>query len=282
MQEHTVIPMTFRAGDSFFTRAMSSSSTISSEASSPIGKFNRRRKVHFVISKFTYIEPDDSFPPADPSDLYYTKEDFASVRLETALTLQMLIAKDPRVFDDESDFCARGVEELSQECSRRRLVSHLRMMRATMREQELQRRTGIFDPEKLAEKARQMSALDRVRAQNQGIQDAQVSRQILFGTKSDQNEDNEVMTGWFQKSAHRKQRESSSSFASQCDSSSTASTCLVDDLSETSFCPDGSESDPYPWDSVDAKTEHFTILDARPNPFQTFIRIFHLKACWYS
>ena len=302
---------TTRMSDPFLTRrSMSSSSAttstgiISSESSSSIstldGRFNRKRKVHFKISKFTYIEPDDEMkysPPVNIDELYYTKADFYRIHLENALTLRLLETKDPKVFEDEeeSGFCSRGVEELSHEWSRRRHMSYFFMVRGVMEEQCRQREELQFsDPISLAEKAMQVSTLDKVRALNQGLQDAYEARKILKVYKEqddhepteeeDCDEEEELMTSVFKKIKQNRKHPSDASDSlasrSSCDSSSTASTLLVDDLSEDSSRYHDDHGCDY-WEENGPKST--TILEARPNPFQSFLRIFHQpKVCLTS
>jgi hypothetical protein len=293
----------YNMSDSFLSRSISSSfsssstAPLSSESTSSISalcRLDRKRKVHFKISKFTYIEPDDETkysPPVDTGELYYTKSDFYRLRLETALTLRILETKDPNVFeDDESGFCVRGVEEFSDEWSRWRYMSHFRMVRGVLEEQSRQRELNFSDPIAIAETAMQLSTLDKARASNQGLQDADEARKILKVYKEENDEttqeeecdeEEELMTCVFRRiKQHRKHHsDSSGSLASQsCDSAS--STLLVDDLSEGSSryydvhgCDNREDSDP--------KSD--TILEARPNPFQRFLRIFHQpKACLTS
>jgi hypothetical protein len=276
----------------------SSSSTVTSSESesstSALGTFDRRRKVHFKISKFTYIEPDDETkysPPVDIRELYYTKSDFYRLRLETALTLRLLETKDPNVFeDDESGVCVRGVEELSDEWSSRRYKSHFRMVRGVLEEQSRQRELNLFDPIAVAEKVMQLSTLDKFRALNQGLQDAYEARKILKMYKEEEEDDEtteecdeeeELMTCVFKKTKkHRKHHsDSSGSLASQsCNSSSTASTSLVDDLSDDSSSRYYDDHGCDHWEDSGPKSD--TILEARPNPFQSFLRIFHQpKVC---
>ncbi|KAG7366583.1 hypothetical protein IV203_029253 [Nitzschia inconspicua] len=147
-------------------------------------KHKRKRRVHFVISRFSYVEPETFDPPLNFRDLYYTKDDILHIKIEMAMTLKLLATKDPRLWQQDNLFCTRGVEELSPAIIQKRCESTTQILRGVLSEQARQQQRGISDLEQLAETSRQLSMKDVVRAHHQGLQDAIVARGVLLGEEN--------------------------------------------------------------------------------------------------
>ncbi|KAL3924285.1 MAG: hypothetical protein SGILL_001137 [Bacillariaceae sp.] len=261
-----------------------SSSNLSATTSIQGNRSARKRKVRFVVSEFSYIEPDETqyhlHPPLLPCELFYTDDEYKSLRMEMSVTLEMIEKKDFRL-DGSDEFCTRGVEELTPIALRRRLVCHVRTFRTLLREQTRQQQLGIHDPDSIALNCLRVSAMSIVRAHDRGTQDAQMAYQIHHENDSIVDEDpignieDSPSEAFFQEMKSKKVIDASESTKSRCHSLDTVSTVITDDLSERSVNQDDH-------DVSDGRqgSDHITLLASRPTPIEQIARIFHHNLCW--
>jgi hypothetical protein len=223
--------------------------------------------------------------------MYYTKGEWVQVRMETSLTLKMIMANDPKLYEDNEEFCTRGVMELLPENLRRRWIGQVRILRSLLREQTRQQQLGLDDPEAIAEACRQLSIMDLIRAQNQAVEDARVAYEILHERdpemKEEQENTNEAVdlpsTVFFQRMKGSKKNDAFGSVKCQCDSSDTEATYVTDDLSERWLYNDGDDDHTYlDQNSNDdsGPVQRITLLEPHPTLVQHIIRIFRQKPCW--
>lgn len=260
-----------------------SSSLDSSLSSCNSSTSQRKRRVRFVISQFSYVEPPVYHPPLDPHDLYYSKHDFAQIKLETALTLQLMQAKDPRWLQDEKVFCSRGVEELSPATLKARCDSTTQILQAILLEQTRQHQCGILDIEVLAEISRQLSARDVVRAHHQGLRDALVAQEILKG-KQEGMADQECSEPTKYMSSSQVDYLPHSYCHIKRDSFFTVSTMMLTDYDEDDSDEDDDNEDGassfQKLSKEDLERERHAVLLDNARPFSSFQRLFQSKSCW--
>ena len=137
----------------------------------------RKKKVRFVVSRFSYIEPNDEDSEGrNHSELYYSQEDYADMHIESRAILNLMQTCLPIKL--EHGLCSRGLEDRTPHGARRRIWNHARAFSAVHREQKRQKDDGVCDPEKLADAYRCYSTSCQTEACNMAKQDAIDARRI--------------------------------------------------------------------------------------------------------
>ena len=143
-----------------------------------------KKKVHFVIRRFSYIEPSDV--PGDYSDLYYSQEEFDAMHVDSRAIIQLMQTCMPVKL--ENGLCSRGLEDMTPHGARRRIWNHARAVASVNREQIHQKEDNCFDPEKMAQVYSHFSTPCQKQAHKVGQQDAIDALKILR-EKTDQDSD---------------------------------------------------------------------------------------------
>jgi hypothetical protein len=136
----------------------------------------RKKKVHFVVRRFSYIEPRSN-DPGDYSDLFYSQEDYAEMHVESRAIIQMMQTCLPVKL--QNGLCSRGLEDRTPPGARKRIWNHMRAFAAVNREQTRQREEFLDDAEKMAEVYTRFSAPCQKQACRVGKQDAIDAKEIL-------------------------------------------------------------------------------------------------------
>lgn len=131
------------------------------------------RKVRFVVRRFSYVEPPQYDSPLDLNSLFYTSEDLSRIKKESQDTVQIMMRHGLSIQEDEDRRrCARGLECRTVIGARKQATNQTRSTKAVTEEQELQRKAGICNPEKLAAIYKRTAAACQAEALAIGIQDA--------------------------------------------------------------------------------------------------------------
>lgn len=85
---------------------------------------------------------------AEKESVWYTEGDTKIILAMAKVTVKMMMKGEPC---DDVDYCSRGLEGKTPVGSKRRQKNKLRVRRALLEEQEIQRDEGVFDPDYLAE-----------------------------------------------------------------------------------------------------------------------------------
>jgi len=86
--------------------------------------------------------------------VWYTEGDTKIILAMAKVTVKMMMKGEPC---DDIDYCSRGLEGKTPTGSKRRQKNKLRVRKALLEEQEMQREEGVMDPEYLAEVSRKYS-----------------------------------------------------------------------------------------------------------------------------
>lgn len=143
-------------------------------------KSTTKRKVHFRISQFSYVEPEHlEAPPLAVSDLFYTKQELENIHLENNAIITCLEADSYCLFSDDVSSPTRGLEDRTRQGARRRFWHQQQASRIVMREQARQRREGIWEPETIAQLYSLFSQGSRSDARKIGKKDAIVAKKAI-------------------------------------------------------------------------------------------------------
>lgn len=143
-------------------------------SSSPESSTPAKRKVRFVICKFSYFEPPANWNAVDPSQLYYSRKEYAAVASDVHRTLQAMQGSEER--RGQHELCFRGLENRTKYGRQRRELNHKNAIQAVLNEQIRQREEGDLDIDKVAKKYKHYSDHCAKTALATAIQDAIASR----------------------------------------------------------------------------------------------------------
>jgi hypothetical protein len=139
-----------------------------------------KKKVHFVVRRFYFIKPDKKWiAQTNPSDLYYTKEDYDMLFDEVRAILQMMQTCSTSFIQEDNCSTSRGLEELTPDGSTKRNWNYSTAFQAVVQEQLQQREDGVYDPEGIAEVYKRASEACTRQAYNRGVKDAITARTIF-------------------------------------------------------------------------------------------------------
>jgi hypothetical protein len=130
----------------------------------------KRRKVRFVVCRFSYIEPPEYDSTVDQNSLFYTIDGLLEIKEEVKATAK-LIRLGLSVREDQG-LCSRGLERRTPKGARKLLSNQTRARKAVLEEQERQQKSGIFSPEQIAAAYKQTCNECQAEARTIGIQDS--------------------------------------------------------------------------------------------------------------
>jgi hypothetical protein len=137
----------------------------------------RKRKVHFMVRKFSYVEPPSHSEYIDPSQLHYSREEYSAIVLNINSTLQVMEG-DENIMG-ENDLCCRGLESRTKRGWRQRVYNYKRALLVVINEQKRQRLESINDPDKISQIYRDRSNHCARNAVVFGMLDAKVANKIF-------------------------------------------------------------------------------------------------------
>jgi hypothetical protein len=108
--------------------------------------------------------------------VWYTENDTKIILAMAKVTVKMMMKGEPC---DDVDYCSRGLEGKTPAGSKQRQKNKLRVRKALLDEQEIQREEGIRDSEFLAEVSRKNSRDVCTQARNTAIRDEEAVRDYL-------------------------------------------------------------------------------------------------------
>lgn len=106
--------------------------------------------------------------PDEKEAVWYTEGDTKIILAMAKVTVKMMMKGEPC---DDIDYCSRGLEGKTPAGSKRRQKNKLRVRRAVLEEQEIQRDEGVFDPDYLGEVSFTNSQNNRIESHNVGLND---------------------------------------------------------------------------------------------------------------
>jgi hypothetical protein len=137
----------------------------------------KRNTVRFKVTEVSYVESNVGIPPVSTCHLYYSKVEYAVMKLTNDMIIRRVEENPP--LNDESDLCLRGLENQTRVASETRSIDRVRCVRQILREQDRQRAEGICDPDIIAKTYRKLSSQDKIRAEYFGFTDAMKAQEIL-------------------------------------------------------------------------------------------------------
>ena len=108
--------------------------------------------------------------------VWYTENDTKIILAMAKVTVKMMMKGEPC---DDVDYCSRGLEGKTPAGSKQRQKNKLRVRKALLEEQEIQREEGIRDDEFLGEVSRKNSRDVCIHARNTAIRDEEAIRDYL-------------------------------------------------------------------------------------------------------
>lgn len=135
------------------------------------------RRVHWnqkVEKKRHYRVQDLS---ADERDaVWYTEADTKIILAMAKVTVKMMMKGEPC---DDIDYCSRGLEGKTPTGSKKRQKNKLRVRKALLEEQDIQREEGVLDPDYLAQVSIKYSREVVAEAHNVALRDEQIIQEYL-------------------------------------------------------------------------------------------------------
>jgi hypothetical protein len=113
---------------------------------------------------------------------WYTESDSKIILAIAKVTVKMMMRGE---FCDDVDYCSRGLEGKTPVGSKKRQKNKLRVRKALLEEQEIQREEGVFDPEYLAQVCLKYSREVNIAAHSQGLRDEREIQEYLLVTDGD-------------------------------------------------------------------------------------------------
>jgi len=151
--------------------ASGSASPSSSSLQSPSRPQEGRaaKKVHWYhkVEKKRHHRLQD-LRPEEKEAVWYTENDTKIILAMAKVTVKMMMKGEPC---DDVDYCSRGLEGKTPVGSKRRQKNKLRVRKALLEEQEIQREEGVFDPEYLSQVSIKYSADVVKEAHNTALKD---------------------------------------------------------------------------------------------------------------
>lgn len=132
-------------------------------------KSKKTRRVHWnhKVEKKRHHRLQD-LSEEEKETVWYTESDTKIVLAMAKVTVKMMMKGEPC---DDVDYCSRGLEGKTPTGSKRRQKNKLRVRKALLEEQEIQREEGVYDPEYLAQVSIKYSKDVLVDAQNVALRD---------------------------------------------------------------------------------------------------------------
>ena len=115
----------------------------------PRSKARNKKRVHWnhKVEKKRHVRIQD-LPQDEREAVWYTEGDTKIILAMAKVTVKMMMKGEPC---DDVDYCSRGLEGKTPTGSKRRQKNKLRVRKALLEEQEIQRDEGVIDPDYLAQ-----------------------------------------------------------------------------------------------------------------------------------
>lgn len=113
---------------------------------------------------------------------WYTESDTKIILAIAKVTVKMMMKGE---LCDDIDYCSRGLEGKTPVGSKKRQKNKLRVRKALLEEQDIQREEGVFDPEYLAQVCLKYSREVNIAAHSQGLRDEREIQEYLLVTDGD-------------------------------------------------------------------------------------------------
>lgn len=143
---------------------------------------SKKRKVHFVVRKFSYFDPPSNADDVDPALLFYTREEFTA--LKSRLITELRIIQGDGEYNGEIEVCRRGLDSQTKHGRQQRELNYRTALIAVINEQNRQRKEGVYDQDKISETYGYFSGHCAGHAASVGMADAKAAR-IIFREKCD-------------------------------------------------------------------------------------------------
>lgn len=137
-----------------------------------------KRRVHFVVRKFTYFEPPAHCDEGNPSQLYYSTEEYAAIAFDRDMTLRAMRVSEEKT-RDQNELCYRGLENRTKYGRQRRGLNCRNAVQAVIKEQKHQRENDEVDANKLSQICKCYSDHCTKVALSTAVLDARAAKQIL-------------------------------------------------------------------------------------------------------
>jgi hypothetical protein len=118
----------------------------------------------------------------EKESVWYTESDTKIVLAMAKVTVKMMMKVEPC---DDIDYCSRGLEGKTPVGSKKRQKNKLRVRKALLEEQEIQRDEGVYDPEYLAQVSLKYSKEGIAEAHNTALRDERNIQEYLSLTNGD-------------------------------------------------------------------------------------------------
>ena len=148
-----------------------------SSARTRTGEPRPPRKVHWYhkVEKKRHHRLQD-LSPDEKESVWYTENDTKIILAMAKVTVKMMMKGE---HCDDVDYCSRGLEGKTPVGSKRRQKNKLRVRKALLEEQEIQREEGVNDPEYLAQVSIKYSADVVQQAHDTALEDERVIQEYL-------------------------------------------------------------------------------------------------------
>lgn len=147
------------------------------ETSTSSGSGERKKRVHWYhkVQKKRHIRIQD-MDTEERNTIWYTEADSKLILAMAKVTVKMIMKDEPC---DGVDYCSRGLEGKTPSGSKRRQKNKMKVRRAVLEEQDIQRDEGIINVDFLGEVSRMCSKDVTQQAHERGLQDEDAVRDYL-------------------------------------------------------------------------------------------------------
>ena len=155
----------------------SRSSSEKDKASSKRTSSNERKGVHWNhrVEKKRHHRLQD-LTDEEKEAVWYTESDTKIILAMAKVTVKMMMRGEAC---DDVDYCSRGLEGKTPAGSKQRQKNKLRVRKALITEQEMQREEGVHDPEYLAQVSIKNSLDVRMHAHKVAVRDEEEIREYV-------------------------------------------------------------------------------------------------------
>lgn len=144
---------------------------------------SEKRSVHWYhkVQKKRHIRIQD-MEQEERNAVWYTEADSKLILAMAKVTVKMLMKDEPC---DDVDYCSRGLEGKTPTGSKRRQKNKMKVRRAVLEEQDIQRDEGVINMDFLGEVSRMCSKDVGIQAHERGLADEDAVREYLHDVSFD-------------------------------------------------------------------------------------------------
>jgi hypothetical protein len=141
------------------------------------------KKVHWYhkVLKKRHIRIID-MSSDERQDVWYNEADSKLILAMAKVTVKMIMKDEPC---DDIDYCSRGLEEKTPDGSKKRQKNKMKVRKAVLEEQDIQRDEGAINPNLLGEVSRMCSKDAVLKAHQSGLRDERCIRNYIYGADLD-------------------------------------------------------------------------------------------------